>query len=147
MVKHVWKCGAAALVCLIVCLAGGRPAGAQILSGSLSGNIVDETGALVSGADVTLTNEASKDVRRTKTNSEGFFTFAGVPPGSYAVRIELAGFKTTERTGVRIRIGDSRSLGQMPLSVGGRAEETVVTAQVEMVPLNSGEKSATLSSD
>src|SRR6185295_18018754 len=141
MVKHAWTCGAAGLAFLILCIAGGRPAHAQILSGSLSGKVVDETGALVAGADVSLTNEASKDVRRTKTNGEGFFTFAGVPPGSYAVRIELTGFKTTERTGVRLRIGDSRSLGQITMPVGGRAEETVVTAQVELVPLNSGEKS------
>jgi hypothetical protein len=143
----MWKYLLAMAMALAVCLGAAAPARAQQLSGSLSGNVVDETEALVSGADVTLTNEASKGVRRTKTNSEGFFTFASVPPGSYTVRVELTGFKTTERTGVRIRIGDSRSLGQMTMAVGGRAEETVVTAQIEMVPLNSGEKSATLTSD
>ncbi|HVD78548.1 MAG TPA: carboxypeptidase-like regulatory domain-containing protein, partial [Vicinamibacteria bacterium] len=81
MMKRAWAYGTAGLVLLMLCAAGDPPAHAQILSGSLSGKVVDETGALVSGADVTLTNEASKDVRRTKTNSEGFFTFASIPPG------------------------------------------------------------------
>ncbi len=120
---------------------------AQALNGSLSGNIVDESGALVPGADVSLTNDASQDVRRTVSNTEGFFTFASVPPGTYTVRAQLSGFKTAELTGVQIRVGDSRSLGQITLAVGGQTEQIVVALQPDMVPLNSGEKSATLTSD
>ena len=46
-----------------------------------------------------------------------------------------------------IRVGDSRSLGQITLAVGGQTEQVVVALQPDMVPLNSGEKSATLTSD
>ena len=81
------------------------------------------------------------------TNGEGFFTFASVPPGTYTVRAQLTGFKTAELTGVEIRVGDSRSLGQITLAVGGQTEQVVVALQPDMVPLNSGEKSATLTSD
>jgi hypothetical protein len=136
-----------ALFGLMLWVAGPPAALAQSVSGSLSGNIVDETRALIADADVTLTNEASKDVRRTRSNAEGFFTFASVPPGIYSLRVEFAGFKTTEMTGIQIRVGDSRSVGQIQLAVGVRTEEVVVVVQAEMVPLNSGEKSATLTAD
>src|SRR6267143_6262613 len=55
-----------ALACLTLAVS---PAFAQNITGSLSGTVVDPTGAVVVGADVTLTNEASRDVRRTKSNA------------------------------------------------------------------------------
>jgi Carboxypeptidase regulatory-like domain len=141
------RLGVLGLVLAIAWLYAGATCGAQALNGSLSGNIVDESGALVPGADVSITNDASQDVRRTVTNGEGFFTFASVPPGTYTVRAQLSGFKTAELTGVVIRVGDSRSLGQITLAVGGQTEQIVVALQSDMVPLNSGEKSATLTAD
>jgi hypothetical protein len=141
--KRLWLLG---MVGTVACLYAA-PGFAQALNGSLSGNIVDESGALVPGVDISLTNEASQDIRRTVTNGEGFFTFASVPPGTYTVRAQLSGFKTAEMTGVEIRVGDSRSLGQITLAVGGQTEQVVVALQPDMVPLNSGEKSATLTSD
>src|SRR5262245_18353639 len=84
-----------------------RSVSAQLVSGRLTGNVVDDTGAAIAGAEVTLTNEASKAVRRTRSNAEGFFTFAAVPPGTYTVLLEMTGFRKTEKTGVQIRVGDS----------------------------------------
>jgi hypothetical protein len=139
-----YRVGAAALM---LSMAGAVPVFAQLISGSLTGNVVDDTGAVIAGAEVTLTNEASKAVRRTRSNADGFFTFASVPPGTYSVLVEMTGFNKMERTGVQIRVGDSRGLGQIKLAIGGVTEETTVTGQVEIVPLNSGEKSATLTSD
>jgi hypothetical protein len=141
------RLGVLGLVLAIAWLYAGATCSAQALNGSLSGNIVDESGALVPGADISITNDASQDVRRTVSNSEGFFTFASVPPGSYTVRAQLSGFKTAELTGVVIRVGDSRSLGQITLAIGGQTEQIVVALQPDMVPLNSGEKSATLTAD
>jgi carboxypeptidase family protein len=144
-VNRGWKLPQAWLAALLF-TAGLGSAHAQTVSGSLSGSIVDESGAVIPAADVTLVNEASKDVRHTRSNDDGFFTFAAVPAGTYTVRVEMAGFRKSERTGVQIRIADSRSVGQIKMAVGGLAEEVLVTTQAEIVPLNSGEKSATLSS-
>ena len=75
------------------------------------------------------------------------FAFAAVPPASYTVTIETAGFSKYEQKGVVLRVGDSRSLRTVPLKVAGMSEEATVTASVDFAPLNSGEKSATLTSD
>ncbi len=133
-----------ALACLTLAVS---PTFAQNITGSLSGTVVDPTGAVVVGADVTLTNEASRDVRRTKSNADGYFAFAAVPPGSYSVAIETPGFSKYEQRGVTLKIGDSRSLRTLPLKVAGMTEEATVTASIDFAPLNSGEKSATLTSE
>ncbi len=135
------------LVALACSTLAVSPAFAQNITGSLSGTVVDPTGAVVVGADVTLTNEASRDVRRTKSNADGYFAFAAVPPGSYSVAIETPGFSKYEQKGVTLKIGDSRSLRTVALKVAGMTEEATVTASVDLAPLNSGEKSATLTSD
>jgi hypothetical protein len=138
------------IVCLggaIACFCASAESSAQSVTGSLSGSIVDESAALIPGADVSLTNDASQDVRRTVTNADGFFTFAAVPPGTYTVRATFTGFKIWEITGVEIRVGDSRSLRPITLAVGGRTEVITVALRLDLVPLNSGEKSTTLTSD
>jgi len=117
---------------------------AQRFTGELSGTVMDESGAVLPGANVTLTNEASGDQRRTVTNTDGFFAFAAVPSGTYTVGIELQGFRRTEMKGVSLRGGDSRSLRTIKMPVGGLTEAVSVTAETPIVPLDSGEKSATL---
>jgi carboxypeptidase family protein len=117
---------------------------AQRFTGDLSGTVTDESGAVIPGANVTLTNENSKDQRRTVTNEDGFFAFAAVPAGTYTVGVQLQGFRPAEVRGVQLRAGDSRSLRTINLGVAGLEESVSVTADVPIVPLNSGEKSATL---
>jgi len=117
---------------------------AQRFTAELSGTVVDDSGAALPGANVTATNEASGDQRRTVTNGEGFFAFAALPTGSYTVGIELQGFQKTEIKGVSLRGGDSRSLRTIKMPVAGLTEVVSVTAETNIVPLDSGEKSATL---
>ena len=58
---------------------------------SISRTIRDSLGALVPGAKVTLTDEASKAIRTTKSNGEGFFAFVAVQPATYSVLISMTG--------------------------------------------------------
>ena len=120
---------------------------AQRMTGELSGSVVDESGGVIPGADVTVTNEASGSIRRTVTNSDGFFAFAALPATTYTVTIKIAGFNSHEVKGVELRSGDSRSLRQIQLKVATVAETVSVSAEVALTPLNSGEKSATLTSE
>jgi hypothetical protein len=120
---------------------------AQSMTGALSGTVVDESGGVVPGADVTVTNENSRAVRRTVTNADGFFAFASLPAAKYTVNVSITGFNSYEVTGVELRSGDSRSLREVKLKVATLAETVSVSAEVALTPLNSGEKSATLTSE
>jgi len=135
------------LLPLALVLALPRPSHAQRLTGELSGTVADATGAVLPGATVTLINENSRDQRRTQTNTDGFFAFGAVPSGTYTVDVELSGFGKAEIKSVVLRGGDSRSLRTIAMGVAGQTEAVSVIAELPLVPLNSGEKSATLGAE
>ncbi len=89
-----------------------------------------------------------RPLRRTVTNSDGFFAFAALPAGDlHRHGRRSPGFNTYEVTGIELRSGDSRSLRQIALKVATVAETVSVSAEVALTPLNSGEKSATLTAE
>ena len=120
---------------------------AQRFTAELNGTVVDESGAVIPGADVLLINENSRSERRSVTNADGFFAFSAVSAGTYTVQVSLQGFNTYEVTGIPLGAGDSRSLRDLPLTVATISETVSVTAEVQLTPLNSGEKSTTLTSE
>jgi hypothetical protein len=136
-----------AIPALAVLLAWPGVVQAQRFTGELSGTAVDESGAVFPGADVALINDASGAARRTVTNSDGFFAFSAVPAATYTVTITLQGFKTQEIKGITLRAGDSRSLRQISMGVATVAETVTVSAEAALTPLDSGEKSATLTAE
>jgi len=117
-------------------------AAAQQTSATLSGTVLDMSGGLVADASVTLTNEASGDMRSTVSNSEGYFTFAAVPPAAYTVRVEKAGFKIWEAKSVLLNSADKRSMTGIQLMPGLKTETVVVEANdTTITPVDSGDKS------
>src|SRR6266702_6233794 len=86
----------AAWLCLR--LWGSSVSQAQLITGSFSGIVQDQTGAVVSNATVTLTNQGTKDSRKPLSNSSGYFTFAAVIPGTYSATVEAQGFKSWKQS-------------------------------------------------
>jgi hypothetical protein len=118
----------------------------QTTSSSLSGTVLDVTGAIVPKANVTLVNETSGDTRQTVSNGEGYFAFNAVPPGSYSVKVEMQGFHAWEAKGVVLNSSDQRKLAGIKLQPGATSETiTVEGAETQMTPVDSGEKSFTIS--
>jgi hypothetical protein len=64
------------------------------VTGSITGIVTDSTGAVVAGARVTATNEATNSARSAETNSSGAYSITNLEPGPYRVVMEKAGFKT-----------------------------------------------------
>jgi hypothetical protein len=135
------------LLAALVLAVLAAPAQAQRMTAELNGTVMDESGAAVPGADVTLTNESSAAVRRSVTNANGFFAFSAVPAGSYKLLVSLSGFSSFEVTGLALNAGDSRALREIRLKVAALAETVSVTSEVQLAPLNSGEKSTTLTAE
>ena len=136
-----------ALSFLVALLALPGNTSAQSMTGALSGSVVDESGGVIPGADVTVINQASKSVRRTVTNADGFFAFASLPAATYTSRSRSRASTRYEVTDIELRSGDSRSLRQIALKVATVSETVSVSAEVALTPLNSGEKSATLTAE
>jgi hypothetical protein len=106
-------------------LAIGIPAAySQSATATLSGNIEDQNGAVVSGASVTVQNIATSLERQATTSSAGSFTIPLLPPGTYIVTVRRDGFTPAEIRDVVLNVNDQRSL-QIQLKVGQIGGETV----------------------
>src|SRR5690242_12767441 len=84
---------------LVVCLAGN--AFGQGFQGGLRGAIKD-AGGVIPGVEIALTNEQTNIKRSVVSNERGEYAFANVDPGTYSVKATLQGYKTIDRTGIRI---------------------------------------------
>ena len=84
-----------------VVLATAVPLLAQTYHGGLRG-AVRESGAVVPGVTVMMTNEANGTTRSTVTNKDGEYAFLQIEPGTYTVKISMQGFKTIENKGVHV---------------------------------------------
>ena len=67
---------------------------AQVTKGSISGSVVDASGALISDASVKVTNTQAGTVLQVTSDKSGFFRFSLLPPGTYKLEISKAGFNT-----------------------------------------------------
>ena len=101
------------IVCLMAlnALAGSSSIshGQQASLATLSGRVVDPNGALISDADVTITQESTGIERKTKTNEEGMYVLTNLPVGEYEVKIQYAGF-ATRSVSVVLQVGQSEAL-------------------------------------
>ncbi len=75
-------------------------AAAQTSRGTVSGVVTDTAGAVVPGASVTLTSDATNQARTTVSNEEGFYRFDAVELGTYAVQITATNFGPVTKNGV-----------------------------------------------
>jgi hypothetical protein len=94
------------------------PAAARApLTSSLSGTVVDEHGAIIPGARVTVSNHATGLQRHVLTDVEGYFVFPMLPPGVYTTRVTQQGFAPVEVRDVKLGEGDQLAF-RIQLKVG-----------------------------
>ena len=93
------------------------PLAAQAPSGEISGVVGDQTGAVVPGVTITLTNPATNAVRTVLTNEAGLYVLRAIPPGVYNLKAELPGFRAVERKSVEVQVGSSNRI-DVTLEIG-----------------------------
>ena len=121
-------------VLLILSLSlGAGTAFAQFLSG-IEGTVKDASGATVSGAKVTITDNRLQISKTTTTNTSGYFRIDSIAESSYRVRVEMAGFKTWEQKDLAIEPGKLHTIAPI-MQVGSTSEEVTVTAGTATVNL------------
>jgi hypothetical protein len=117
---------------------------AQTITGSITGTVVDQTELAISGATVVLANQATGARRTVKTDVNADFLFSGLPPGQYDLSVTMAGFKTTERTGIVLSASERLAVGRILLQVGDVAEKLNVTEQSVTVQTASAERAGVI---
>ena len=130
---------------LFVLLAVPAFAQSQATTGEVKGRIVDAQGAVLPGVTVTARNDANGYVRTAVTDDQGLFTMPLLPPGTYEVSMELAGFATARRP-AQLTVGASVTLNQT-LQLTGVAETITVTAASPLVETSTSIRTATVGSE
>src|SRR4051794_1837377 len=92
-------------------------------SSDAAGRITDQTGAVVPGAVIRLINNGTRAERSATTNDGGEWSIPNIPPASYMLRVEKAGFKTAVIPSLAVEIGKTAN-GSVSLAIGA-AEETI----------------------
>lgn len=101
-------------------------------TGSLSGVVIDPTGAVVPGASVTVKNNATNQESTTETGDDGSFTAPSLQDGIYTVTITARGFKQAVVTQIKIDIGKPSSI-KVQLEVGSANETVTVVGSAELL--------------
>ncbi len=99
----------------------------QSTTQSLQGIIADTSGAVMTGAKVTITNIGTGIARALETNATGNYSFPLVQVGNYNIRVEMQGFKTEEAKNVRVETGAQVRL-DFAMEVGAVSEVVEVSA-------------------
>src|SRR6202521_3399140 len=103
----------------------------SVSNGSISGTVTDATGAVVPNAKITMTAPAGQTVHAT-TSGAGTYSSGALVPGTYSVRAEAKGFKTTQLS-VDVQVNNTAN-GSIKLEIG--QESTVVEVQASEVGVN-----------
>src|SRR6476660_603436 len=118
------------LFALLLALIAGSAA-AQTF-GEITGRVNDPSGAAVPGAAISVTNVATNAVRQTVTADSGNYAFPSLPPGTYRVRMEHAGFKASTSDNIDVQVQQSVRL-DATLQLGQVSETVEVAAHTDLL--------------
>jgi hypothetical protein len=105
---------------------------AQITTGTITGVVQDNKGAVIPDAQVTLTHTATGEVRQTRTNDHGQFNAPFVPLGAYSVSVAAAGFETQTLTGINLQVDQTVNL-PITMQLGSVSQTVEVTSAAPLV--------------
>lgn len=127
---------------LLFSLVSALCAQADSTTATLQGRILDQSGAALPGASVTVTNEETGVGRALVSDDEGSYRAPLLQPGSYEVRVEMSGFSTKIVQGVHLTLGSLATL-DVVLELASIETEIIVSGTTEIIEVQrSGQSSA-----
>jgi hypothetical protein len=138
-----WTMMCLGTICLVVSLLIPALLSAQGANGRILGRVADPSGAVLAGAKITLTNEATGISRDALTNESGDYNLVNVVPGTYTVQFELTGFKKNVQKGVIVDVNQVVTLNSA-LQIGGSQEVVDVTSEAPQVDTSSTQLGAVI---
>ena len=104
----------------------------QETRGTISGKVIDPSGATIPGAKVIVTNKAMGTAANLSTNETGFYQATYLIPGTYKVEASATGFRTSLRDDIEIRVADRLEIN-LTLEIGNAEQTVTVTAEAPLM--------------
>jgi len=130
------------IFCAIGLLAFLPAAIAQVTTGNITGRVVDSTGGVIAGAQVTVISESQNTQSApVKTNASGDYVFPNIKADTYSVQVSAPAFKTAIQKGIVVSGGDRVGVPPITLQIGGTTDTVTVVADAALLQTQSGERS------
>jgi hypothetical protein len=126
------RAGHYAVALLLVSFLFSLPTKAQIDTGSITGTAEDPTGAVIPGATVTLTNDATTVKTATQSTATGTYFFGGVLPGTYTITADAAGFDHYIVHGLQVHVQQVLTV-DLHFATGNVQQKVTVTAAAPLL--------------
>ena len=121
-----------ALLALLAAFFPGAKLHAQ--TGTITGTVVDPTGAAIPGAQVQIINQSTGDVtREATTDAGGTFRALNVTAATYRIKVTAPGMEALDRSGVVLDQDQSLGLGQLTLTLGQATQTVTVSTQTPLI--------------
>jgi hypothetical protein len=120
-------------IAILVILLSSAVMFAQVSKGSISGTVVDPSGAAVADAGIKATSAETNQSITTTSGGTGAFKLSLLPVGTYKVEISKTGFRTAALAGVTVTPGVDAGLGEIKVEIGSASETVEVTAATPLV--------------
>jgi outer membrane receptor protein involved in Fe transport len=117
--------------------------GQGIVTGSISGTVIDPQGAVVANADVQATQMETNRVFSTTSSNGGVIQLPSLPPGTYKVTVNARGFSLYTAQNVIVVVGKDSALGSVRLNVGNTSETVTVEGSAPIVESTTDQLSQT----
>src|ERR1043166_3283206 len=137
----------AVLAILVVAIMFGAShrASAQVLYGSLVGNVTDPKGAVIPSAAITVTNQGTGIAKTATTDPTGAYQFIDLQPGNYTLKVSVSGFKTHERRDIPVTLNNV-TRADVALEVGSIEQSVTITGEAPTLQTDRAETHAEVSS-
>jgi Carboxypeptidase regulatory-like domain/TonB-dependent Receptor Plug Domain len=122
---------------LALCLSVSLPLSAQKFTGTITGVVTDPSGAVVAGAEVTVTNPNTGEVRTVKTSDHGDYSFPELPAANYDLRVTAPNFKEHVTKAIELNVSSTTTVN-VTMALGGATEQVVVEANAVQVETATG---------